>query len=476
MDLVEIQRLVAGGETATVEFKKTTAELTRAAETLCGFLNAQGGVVLIGVAPNGRVVGQHVSDTTIRDIAAALARFEPPGHVEIDRVAVRDEREVIVLRAGHAPEQPPFVFHGKPYRRVGTTTSILPQAQYNELLLRRDHATRRWENAQAPDVKVESLDHEEILRTVRLGIEVGRLPESTGTKVPDILDRLGLRKDGVLLNAAVVLYGTRFLPDYPQCQLRLARFKGIDKSEFLDQRQIDGHAFLLLEEAMMFLRRHLPVAGRILPGLIERVDEPLFPLAALREALVNALCHREYAHPGGAISLAVYDDRLEIWSEGTLPFGLRVEDLKRDHKSMPRNPIIANVFFRRGLVERWGRGTQKIVELCVKAGHPEPEFVEQTGAVGVRFLPSGYVAPHRVTSDLTDRQREVLQVLAGARSLPLREIMRRFSKPPAQATLRDDLYHLQRLGLVALRGHGRGAVWYLASAEPPAGGKAPPPE
>ncbi len=77
---------------------------------------------------------------------------------------------------------------------------------------------------------------------------------------------------------------------------------------------------------------------------------------------------RAYSHGEGAVSVAVYDDRLEIWSDGTLPFGLRPEDLKRDHLSRPRNPLIAEVFYRRGLVERWGKGTQRLVDLCVRAG------------------------------------------------------------------------------------------------------------
>jgi len=341
----------------------------------------------------------------------------------------------------------------------------MPQQRYQQLLLERVHSRYRWENEPATGIGINELDHEEILRTVRLGIETGRLPESTGNNVDDILERLGLRQEGRILNGAVVLFGTRFLPYYPQCQLRLARFRGIDKSEFLDQRQLEGHAFHLLDEAMLFLRRHLPVAGRILPGLFEREDEPLFPVAALREAMVNALCHRDYAHAGGAVSLAVYDDRLEVWSDGMLPFGLRVEDLKRNHTSRPRNPLIAGVFYRRGLVERWGRGTQKIVELCVKAGHPEPEFIEQAGAVGVRFLPSGYIAPHRVAHDLTKRQREVLQILAGAPRLSFREIRAQLPTPPPDRTLREDLLHLKKLGLVGSEGHGRGAVWFLKEAQ-----------
>ena len=167
----------------------------------------------------------------------------------------------------------------------------------------------------------------------------------------------------------------------------MARFKGIDKTEFLDNRQPQGHAFALLDEAMTFLHRHLPLSGRFESGRLERIDELLFPTAALREALVNALCHRDYAIYGGAVSVAVFDDRVEIWSDGTLPFGLRPRDLKHKHGSHPRNPLITDTFYRRGLIEQWGRGTNRIVELTVKAGHPEPEFTEIAGSVIVCFRP-----------------------------------------------------------------------------------------
>jgi ATP-dependent DNA helicase RecG len=416
---------------------------------------------VFGVTPEGRIAGQDISDKTLRELADMLRRFEPPASIEQIRVEIGDGKEVLVLSAASDPESRPYALNGRPYQRVSSTTSIMPQETYQRLLNERAHSRMRWENQLTEGYELSHLDHEEILRTVRLGVAAGRLPESTGSNISDILDRLGLLKEGRLNRAAVVLFGIRFIPDYPQCQLRMARFRGVDKSEFLDQRQIDGHAFSLLEEAMLFLRRHLPVAGRIVPGLFEREDEPLFPLEALREALVNAFCHRDYAIVGGAVSLAIFDDRLEIWSDGTLPFGLKAEDLKRDHPSRPRNPVIAAVFYLRGIIERWGRGTQKIVELCVKAGHPEPEFGERAGAVWVRFLPGGYIPPHRVAHDLTERQREVLHMLSTSPFLAFRDIRQTVSNPPPDRTLREDLIHLKRLGLIESDGFGRGAIWRL---------------
>ena len=312
MNPADLEKLVSGGESSTVEFKKSTAQLRRAAETLCGMLNGNGGKILIGVTPSGRIVGQQISDKTLREVADVISKFEPPAAITQTRIDIGDGKEVLMLEAVPNPESRPYAFDGRPFQRVGSTTSVLPQETYQQLLTERAHSRARWENRPAREYEISELDHEEILRTVRLGIAAGRLPESTGSDVPDILERLELFKKGSLNNAAVVLFGTRFMPDYPQCQLRMARFRGVDKSQFVDQRQLEGHAFTLLDEAMLFLRRHLPVAGRVVPGLFEREDEPLFPLEALREALVNAFCHRDYTIVGGAVSLAIYDDRLEI--------------------------------------------------------------------------------------------------------------------------------------------------------------------
>ncbi len=462
MDLSDIERLAACGESETLEFKKSTGELREAAETLCGFLNGAGGTVIFGITAGGRVVGQDVADHTLQEVAHTLRKFEPPATINIVRLPLPDgTKAVLVLQALPSVEAIPFVYDGRSFQRIGTTTSIMPQERYQQLLRSRLHSRFRWETTVASGVDVDDLDQEEILRTVRVGVAAGRLPETTGERVPDILDRLGLRERGQLLNAAVVLFGKQFLPHYPQCQLRLARFKGTDKAEFLDNRQVYGHALDLLEEAMLFMQRHLPVAGRIAPGVLERIDTPLFPLVALREAVVNALCHRDYSIPGGAVSIAIYDDRLEVWSAGTLPFGLHVEDLKRDHQSRPRNLLIAGVLYRRGLVEQWGRGTQNIVELCVEAGHPEPEFVEQAGDVGVRFLPSGYIAPHRVGHDLTPRQREILHVLAKEGPMAISEIRATLNNSPSERSVQMDLGLLRRLNLVDSAGRGRAVTHRL---------------
>jgi len=400
-----------------------------------------------------------VTDATLREVAGEIRKIEPPAVFEQTRVPVREGKEVLILETTTALEVP-YTYDGRPYKRIGPTTSLMPQSEYQQHLLSRSHAIHRWENQSAEGYSANDLDTEEISRTVREAIQSGRL-ESRSSDPFDALDRLQLRVDGQLLRAAVVLFGRKLMPYYPQCTVRLARFKGTDKSEFLDQRQLHGHAFQILDEAMHFILRNIPISGHFEPGKLERQDVPLYPPLALREALVNAICHRDYTIAGGAIFVAIFDDRLEVTSLGLLPPGITVADLKRDHASRLRNPLIAGVFYRRGLIEQWGRGTQKIVSWCVAAGQPEPEFEEQAGAVVVRFRPSGYHPPLRVSQDLSERQRRILFTLSSRKEWTFPEIYEALDNPPSERTVRMELSELSGLGLVGSRGRGKFARWWL---------------
>jgi ATP-dependent DNA helicase RecG len=261
----------------------------------------------------------------------------------------------------------------------------MPQARYEKLLLDRAHGKRRWENELAEGVELRDIDRDEVFRIVEAARSMGRLIGPVGTNLADILDRLKLRRDGRILQAAVVLFGKEFLPDYPQCELRMARFRGTDKTEFLDQRNVRAPAFKLLEEAQLFCQRHFPLPGKIVPGQLQRVDKPLIPPDAMREILVNALIHRDYSIAGGAISLAIFDDRVEVWSAGTYPTGITPEKLSKSHQSVQRNPIIADIFNRAGLIEKWGRGTNRVIDMCRQAKIAPPKFEEITGAAVVTF-------------------------------------------------------------------------------------------
>ena len=463
ISLADIETWVRGGESETLELKRTTGERREAARTICAMLNHRGGRVIFGVEPDGRIIGQMVSDRTVEEVAQELSEIEPPVFPSIERVAFAEGLQLLVVTAQPGSGQP-YSYRGQAYRRVGNTSRQLSREEYNRILLERLHGDQRWENQAATGWSVADLDVAEITKTLEESIRRGRA-DDPGTRDPaEMLRGFGLMKDGQLLRAAAVLFGRaeRIEAELPQGLLRVARFRGKDKTEFLDNRQFHGNAFDLLLKAERFLRENLPVAGRIQPNVFERVDDPLYPPVALREALANAFCHRDYSNGGGSISLGVYDDRLEITSTGTLHFGLTPEALYLPHESLPWNPLIARVFYRRGVIEAWGRGTIKMEELTVRAGLPSPEIFEMGGCVTVRFSPTRYVPPLRVAQNVTERQQRVLAVLStSAEGLALRQICDALAGSISDRQVRVELAALRVLGLASSSGHGAGARWRL---------------
>lgn len=426
MKLADLEQLIAGGESETLELKRSTAELRRAGETLCAFLNGEGGQVVIGVAPDGKINGQQVSDSTLRDVAAMLGRFEPAARVEMERVDIGGGRTVFVLDAPSAREHAPFIFEGKPYRRVGSTTTVMGQDEYGRLLLDRNHSRHRWENQPAIGVRLEDLDHEEIRRTRQTAIEQRRLSAGTSMDVGDILERLGLRIDGQITQAAQILYGTKFLPDYPQGLLKLGRFRGTKiTGDILDNKQEYMHAFAMVREAIAWLDRTLPLSARFPKGSILRQDRQPVPAEALREIILNAVMHRDCSRASSYVAIAVFDDRIEIRSVGDFPTGIRAEMLSGDHPSILRNPLVAGAFHRTGAVEVWGRGTNRVIEACRAHGIAPPEFSEQAGVVTVTFRAAvaadaaGAPSRHQVStkSALSQDQVQVLELASASRSL-----------------------------------------------------------
>ena len=457
-----ITELVAAGESETLEFKSTTGQRTDAAKTLCAMLNQRGGIVLFGVTPEGIVSGQQVSEDTIEKVSAEIQRIDPRIFPSIERVSVAGGNEVIVVttRPGHAR---PYVYKRTAYRRVGNTTLAMSAEEYNRVLFERMHAERRWENEPAIGWSVDDLDSAEIQKTVTEAIRRGRL-EDPGTREPsELLQGMKLFKDGVLPRAAVVLFGRadQVESDMPQCRLRVARFGGIDRTaELLDNRQFFGNAFALLSAAERFLRETIPISGRFEPDRFDRIDEPLYPQPATREAIANALCHRDYSIVGGSVGIAVYDDRLEVTSAGTLHFGLTPEQLFASHESMPWNPLIARAFYRRGIIEEWGRGIARIVEQTRLAGLGQPEIEEVGGCVTLRLRNNRHVRPQDGSGDPQERRSAILAVLAEAdRPMATREISDRLGLRASRSTLLKDLAALRSRGLVALTGRGRSARW-----------------
>jgi len=397
LNLKELKKLVKKGESNRLEFKKTTGQRTTAVKTVCAMLNSTGGFVIFGVTDKGEIIGQKVSAKTIEDISNEIRKIEPPAFPDIETINLKSDNAVIVINIPGGTGL--FSYAGRPYIRNGPTTVQMPRDEYNRRLIKKLHATTRWENEPVPKgVSIKDLDAEEIQITLDNAIRLGRLEATDRRDTASILRGLELIREGKLLNAAVALYGKsdQLKTLYPQMSIRLARFRGKTRlADFADNRQYWGHAFALLRRAESFLMDHVPIAGRVVPGKMVREDQPWYPPRATREAMANALCHRDYTIPGGAVAVAMYDDHLEITNPGSLRFGITPEKLTKPHESKPWNPIIANVFYRAGIIERWGTGTLNIIDWCAENSNPTPSWQEQADSVYVTFLPAALLASER---------------------------------------------------------------------------------
>ena len=429
-----------------------------------------------GVKDDGRLVGQMVTDTSRQEIANALRKFEPPATIEVSYIHIAGEKYVIAMEVPSG-NHIPYTYDGRPYHRIESSTALMPQHLYEQLIVKRGQLNHSWENCLTEAYTIEDLDHDEIKRTIKRGIAANRVPtDAINDSVVDILSGFELLENGKLKNAAIVLFAKKVFPLYPQCMIKMARFRGLKETDdFLDNQQAYGNAFKILDEAENFMRRHLSIASFFQEDSFQRIDKPTLPVLAVREAMINAIVHRDYSQPAAAITLAIFDDRLEIWNNGLLPKELKIENLKAKHRSYPRNKIIANVFFKRGLIETWGMGTVKIFERCREHGISDPVFEEYSGGLSVQFTFEEPIGPRTGVKhdhldepkqkqlplgELSKRQREILDVLNDAGEMKAPDILKKLSKPPSERTLRDDLAALKKLGIVASRGRGLHSIWY----------------
>ena len=407
MTIEDVKVIIRGDETRTLEMKKTTGELKDGMRSACAFLNTAGGWLFFGIAPTTlKILGQEVTDNTRKEIAREIAKLEPLIDLPVEYIDVPDRPgyQVIAIHLD-APSywDAPFTYDNKPYMRIESTTVAMPREIFEDRLMRSKSNRYKWEDHICEGITIADLEEQRIRGGVRLGVERGRMPESSLMETTEsLVEKLKLTTNGKLKNAAAALF-LRDTSQFPQFLLRMARFRGNDKMEFIDNQRAYGNFFTLLDAGMAFFFKHLSLSGKIVG--FTREEKLEIPAEALREALTNALCHRMFHNTSSSVGIAIYDDRVEIENTGHLPDELTVETIKQSHHSYPQNPTIADVLFKTTFLENWGSGVGRMVDACKKANLPEPEFNQNAAFVWVTFKRSTIQAynpttpqPHNPTS------------------------------------------------------------------------------
>lgn len=229
-----IKRLTCNCEGVDVEFKETTGQLNRGMEALCGMTNGNGGIVVFGISNNGRIIGQQIADKTTREIGEALRKFDPA--IDLQPIYIRlpeSDNYLIAFYTDGDAEDKPYLWDGKAYQRHDSVTSVMPREKQIRLREQQGGLIYKWESLPNPSLTLAMLDESLILNFVQGAVRRGRLVHSAMSEpILSILNKLKLISNGSLRNAAAVLFGKK-LDVFPQCVLRLARFKGIDKKNLL---------------------------------------------------------------------------------------------------------------------------------------------------------------------------------------------------------------------------------------------------
>jgi len=379
-------------ESQNIEYKSSWHE--DYLKWICGFANAQGGRIYIGKDDNGKAVGAEDYKRLMEEIPNKIKNLMGIT-AEVNILQEEDKHFIEIIVPSYSV---PISLRGRYYYRSGSVKQELTGVALNEFLLKR--AGQTWDNVIEQRATFADIDERSVGAYLVMSKEKGRLPDVEGLTTEQIFDKLRLTENGQLKRAAIILFGKDPCRFYPTAFVKIGRFaKGDADLRYQDVEE--GNVIMLLRNVLERLDHKYLIKQITFEGMY-RIEKSEYPMPALREMLLNAMVHRNYM--GSFTQLRVYDDKINIWNEGLLPEGISLESLKYSHSSRPRNPLIADVCFKGGLIDAWGRGTIRIIETCIEAGLPEPELIERDGGFLVTLFKDRFSEEQLLQLGLNERQ------------------------------------------------------------------------
>ena len=377
-----------------IEFKESWHdEYTRYVSAFC---NTQGGVLYIGLNDNGTVVGIEHPEKLIERLPNFIA--QKTGIMPLVHLKESNGKEYLEIEV--QPSAMPISVHGRYYTRSGSVTSELQGNQLNMFLAAKMGLT--WESVVEEDFSLDDIDIETVERFKLLAKD--RVPSiEQETDILALMKRLNLVVGG---RAAVVLFGKNVQKYVLQARIKIGKF--LSETEVLTTDIIEGNLIQQVDRALDILRTKYLLSYISYEG-IHRREKLVYPYEALREALLNSIIHREY-FVSSEIQIRIYDDKLVMGNEARLQ-DITVEDLSRPHPSRPHNKLIADVFYKAGFIESWGRGTQRIIDNCVAEGLSAPVYEYKMGFLYLTFMSKQIVESPYVADETLRPLGETLRPL-----------------------------------------------------------------
>ncbi|MEN6396097.1 MAG: ATP-binding protein [Methanoregula sp.] len=319
-----------------------------------------------------------------------------------------------------------------------------------------------WDKEICPGATFDDIDSAIVYDFLAKAKDGRRLDADAGASVSSILKKLHLVKNGAPTNAAILIFGKDPQQFIPHAKIRCGHFSGIDvTSPSISVKLIGGPLMRQIDETVGFILAEIRKSAWVVAGKTRREEHWDYPPEAVRETVINALCHREYRSTAHA-QVRIFTGQLQVWNPGKLPNVLTVESLKTDHLSLPRNMAIADLLFLAGFIEQWGSGTIHMVKACREQTLPDPEFREQDDSFAVTFTRSSINRLMEEPDLINDRQKGALEYLRQNPGITSAGYAKQFAC--TQKTAQRDLSEMEALHIVMKEGKTRSSVYRLNDA------------
>ena len=437
-------------ESQIIEYKESWRD--EYLKWICGFANAQGGRILIGVNDKKEVVGVENAKRLMEDIPNKVR--DVLGIIVDVNLHEKDGLDYIEILVDPYPY--PINYKGEYHYRSGSTKQELKGAALDQFLLRKRGMT--WDAVPQPNMKVEELDSKSIEIFKQQAVRSQRMSKADleGNN-RELLEKLHLFEGDYLKRSAALLFHNDPEKYITGAYIKIGFFK--TDADLLYQDEIHGSLFQQVRQTMDLLTTKY-LKSIISYDDLQRIDKLPVPRSALREAVLNSIVHKSYGSfiP---IQISVYDDKLMIWNAAALPTGWTIETLMKKHSSQPYNPEIANAFFRAGEIEAWGRGIERILSACMEADIQMPEWNFDGSGLWVTFLFKNDQKNDQknVQKELTERQKDILSLLSSNGTLTIEVMSKRLGI--SEKTIYRELSLLKANGLIERKGSKTKGEWVV---------------
>ncbi|KZX10326.1 RNA-binding domain-containing protein [Methanobrevibacter filiformis] len=444
---MDIHDILDEGENTKIEFKEHMSE--GAYKTISSFANTEGGILLYGISDDKEIIGIDSSEKNVRDITNKIVtKIEINPHIDLIKI---DKKKILLIQVEKSFR--PISYNGKYYMRIGSTTREMPE---NELIT----FFQKWSNwdTLTNECGLNEIDETTLNKFINRGINNGRLNQiSENDILTSKLEQLGLYKDNKLTNAAIMLFGKNPQKHFPNAIIRIARFE--DEITIIGDKFIEGNLFNQIEEAEKEIKNNIKVKYEFDQDSFNRKDIWDYPIVAIREALINAIAHRDYFKNNVATQVKIFNNYIHIFNIGGLPEGITIDQLKKPHASIPRNQLIIRILYRAGFIEELGTGIKRIIMSLKEEGMTDPEFKEEYGGFSI-FMCRNFLKTNLEIKGLNDRQIKALNYVYKNRVMTMEDYSK-IAPEVEYRTLRRDLEKLVKDNIFLSTGNTKGRKYKL---------------